>query len=1324
MSTVEEFLEKYSRGYKKKEEAPKAVKKTKVKSKTKVDTFLSQYSKSHKKSEPIPEPIDKPKKKKRRDTELEAIEHYIGKEESDAIRAEKAENIVDLFNILDNFLRPYYAVSAGIKQTVKEAKRERTSEPGSLERASEVMESGKRILSAEGRGLKREEKVWMRDIVKEISPETVKKFDEVAPWKLWGVDGLSIPGATYFLGEVAIDPLTYIPGGLFIKGARGVFNATVKGTTKLGHKTLGVAKTDAYLKKYADKWYEDMLPHVHLEPIFKRKRVQKGAGEFVTTPKGKKELGVKKVDTMDFIDDYIDIHQSTRSIREKQVKKAFTAPKRRAAVEKMTSLANRKEAKQAYEQMWKANDGAVDVYGDIYAKEMKMGVEDLLKFNKVDRLVVDALEEGRDALTKWELDEIYKVVDSMDNDGVLAITQKLIEEKGFGREVNKLINFEKRTAKILAKEKYNYADKVYTEAIKNLDVEARALHKTLKSDMGALGSLFEKEITNTTKVLKELTHDFSKFIGSDAAPQYAHQVKTRMGVLKERLGHMTKYGIDTTRDLHKLKKLHLPTNRINALVTTLEKQIGLMEKGAVKLTKKKLLKNITRINKTIRKELVDFKRGGMESYRRLGAEARKNKGLQKILLREFSERTAKLMRSKGQLRKFQKKNLLELNMAKQGKRIDKIAVAQKKRYMKMFNMYRNGVIQQRALKKFKDQRMDIYAKYVNEVPNPRVREFMWNARKILDDQAIDMAKNGFPINELLYAPRVLTRKSRSKLSKITGGRGTSTSFLKHRKFDKYTEYIKWSDSMGLKREDNLTYIIMEQLTKGDLAIAKKNLKDGMVARLGLKDAKHLPVDLSRGLDQLFKERMRIPLYSRLLNTTKFMLTVPNPAFHGRNMFGFPFLAATTAGMKAGFNPKNHLDAYLINRGKKGVISTPMGKLTFDEIRKHSDKTGYFSSSLMRGNMDRSFDIAFNQWNKKNPINYIRWGMHQMMAGSAHIEDCGRMGALVANLKSTRHFKKGMSKDAFIREGLKQAKKAMFDYNLMLSPADKMFDSMIGFWTFPRKNLPRQLVNMVNDPKQYAMMSRVMNKISRREMLSDEEVDALHDYEQDSLVLFGEVIGGVRDMTILGFTPMEEASRTINMVTSGDLRRTFGSRLTPVIGSFLDFWYGKDSFRGKEIGFSLPAKYTAVIPKAAWKPLGLTMKEVPAYRAGEQVGTQKKLFGDPNTIALITKVPIYSRQINDVANLVAYIKKGKTGAAILRATTGIRHGELDVPGREHFKKKKKRAIGVRKAKAKGAPEFRRLFVPKSEKAKKKKEAKKPKKKKDKSLEQLHKLLQDR
>lgn len=615
------------------------------------------------------------------------------------------------------------------------------------------------------------------------------------------------------------------------------------------------------------------------------------------------------------------------------------------------------------------------------------------------------------------------------------------------------------------------------------------------------------------------------------------------------------------------------------------------------------------------------------------------------------------------------------------------------KYYQAFRALQSGSKYQSFLQKNAKLKEDIFEKGLKELPEELhgpAKAF----RQVYDDYMEKGMKGDDPFlkgTSPLYAPREIQKKFLEEVTgKVpqfaSGGKG----FLKKRKFAKYDEFRSWVESNGGKTLDDSSILLMKYVKDFELNYAKHNVRSAIANQFNGE----VPVELQRSLNWMFnggRSKFENPvaeaafsMYGKALNASKVALTVINPAFHGRNFLGFPLLSATTAGMKHGLNPFNYRDAFRVKFGKKpGFITDKSGKkISHEEIRQGAEESGYFGASFTGGDVEVSGKMVLDRYGWNNPK---RW-MGEVFKFSMHSEDVGRYGALIANLKAGKPMK----------EALESAKSAMFDYNLINSPIDKALQGVFGFYTFSRKNAPQQVKTILNDPKQYAITAKILGKVSNRESLTDEELSLMDSWENETFKIFGDVVDGVREYTTLGFFPAEEAYQTINAILSKDVGKLSG-RVSPVAGAFLDWWYGKDSFYGRDFGNYLPNRYAEIIPKKLQETLGLTSRMKPKYRGGEVVGEEEVLYGDVDTVFMIRRLPLSSRFIADAAAALETGKvKGKPGAAALGYTTGIKAREMDIEKRKSQRKEKEEREIIKKAKSKGAAEFTRPYIPKWQK----------------------------
>ena len=620
---------------------------------------------------------------------------------------------------------------------------------------------------------------------------------------------------------------------------------------------------------------------------------------------------------------------------------------------------------------------------------------------------------------------------------------------------------------------------------------------------------------------------------------------------------------------------------------------------------------------------------------------------------------------------------------------EKEASVRQGKYYQAFRALQSGQKYQAFLQKNVKIKEEIFEKGLKELPEELhgpAKAF----RKVYDDYMAKGMSGDDPFLKgasPLYAPREIQKKFLEEVTgKVplfaSGGKG----FLKKRKFEKYDEFRSWVEANGGKTLDDSSLLLMKYVKDFEMNYAKHNVRSAIASKF----QGDVPPELQRALNWMYNggrtkfdnpvAEAAFSMYGKALNYTKIGLTIINPAFQGRNMLGFPLLSATTAGMKHGWNPFNYGDALRLKFGKKSKFITDKNgnKITDDEIRKAAEESGYFGASFTGGDVEVSGKMVLDRYGWANPK---RW-MGEVFKLSMHIEDTGRYGALIANLKAGKPMK----------EALDSAKAAMFDYNLINSPVDKALQGVFGFYSFSRRNLPHQLKTVLNDPKQYAITAKILGKVSNREALTEEELSYMDSWENETFKIFGDVVDGVREYTTLGFFPVEEAYQTINAITSGEASKLHG-RVSPVVGTFLDWYYGKDSFYGRDFGNYLPARYAQIIPKKLQEVFELTPRMKPKYRGGEIVGEEEVLYGDVDTIFMFRRIPLTSRTLNDIATALETAKiKGRPVDAAKGYFLGIKSRELDVENRKRQKEEREKAALTKKAKGRGAAEFTNPYVP--------------------------------
>lgn len=1196
-----------------------------------------------------------------KDPEAKAIDFYLNEVDKKKVLDKETSTVEDIADVLDNVNRLFYGVTAGTKAGIKAYQQGK----GLKEGASEV---GKAVV----RGVKREERSNFRDIYRMLDEKGLQDVEKDT-FKVFGVDALEMDQASlpFFAADVLLDPVTYIPFGLPLKLAKQGLVETAKGLQTAAKAVVGAEKVDKLISKAGDFYINTVAKYFNQKAIWK---------------------DINKEELFETIKNAKDIANA----------KAYRLGTEFSKIEDPSSLLGKRwmredEAKLIGDTFHQANDEAIRAYESAYSKKLGVNIEDFSKITNIDSLTDEITELSTKGVLSAEdkkaLDTaraaLGKNLDETKGRTAKLITQKILEKKQFRRLSDNIAKAESNATKDYAKARFNVARDLYKEGDDYLKAEMGRIDKVLKSDNKVATDLLSSEVDSISGLVKHTDNQFKTLFKGDAAA-ISKDVGSAFSKLKDRIAKLSSYQIETTKGLQGLRKSDVPLQRINSLVRGLEADVGREAVGAIDIKSEQLQKQISKGFKDIDRSLDEFRLARNRELLDFKGDTKAIDKFRQQIIGDYQGRLKTIIRDKRGLDKFYRSEIMAHELVK--RKADKFANRMGEKYYQTFSQISKGRIGQQVIQELHAERDVIFKKAMQSLPE-ELKPSAQLLRDTLDDYAEKMQKGEKPLLKgvsPLYMPRVIQKEFIDEISDtIPMFRGGQfKSFVKKRKFKYFDEYKKYVEGLGGKIENDAAVILTEYVKKADLSYAKHLVQDELDQAFKTIDDPKVRKRVKESLFYIYSDGATRPnsavwdavsnTYGKTLNAIKTGLTIINPAFHGRNILGFPFLAMTTAGMKNGLNPKNYMDAFLIKGGAKGTV----GKYTFDAVRKAAEESGYFSSSFTRGDIKKNINQLFGRYKLYDPR---RW-MAELFKLSADTEDIGRYGALVANLRDGRP----------MEEALAGAKKAMFDYNLINSPADKAIQGVLGFYTFSRRNIAQQFKTLLADPKQYAILTRALDRISNREAVSQEDLDLLGKFDKQSFKIFGEAIDGIREFKSLGFFPVEEAYQTLSSIKQGDVRQLLGSRLNPVLGDFLDWFYGKDSFTGKDFGNSLPVQYTKIIPQQLQKVLGLTKRPQSQYRAGEKVGTDEVLYGDPDTIFMIRNIPIGSRFINELATLVDNVNKGKVGTGVTQYATGIKTKELDREKLSAIKKMREKEALRKASKAKGAKEFRSIYVPKIQK----------------------------
>lgn len=1070
----------------------------------------------------------------------------------------------------------------------------------------------------------------LRDIARLVNPEFISELEKNGT-KIWGID-VDLGTPFFAVGTIAFDPINWIPFGFVGRLAKGAFSIFGKTAEIAAGAVIGTSRVAKIVDNASEAWLKTGARVFNSRQIWNAHR----------------ELG-------DAFDRFKDVTPKAEYLAGKATQEAVKVDKN-GFFRWLTTYARKADRESIGKVLHEASDDIEGALGNRYQETLKKELGTM--FPKVP---------------EYKLGELNESVFTG------APTTKLI---------NDLVRYEYKASKAGAIVRYRGARQIFKETSNKIGSEIDAIQAAKKGELKISYDIMKSSVDRSITAVKGL----QKAIKNSGQVTDAQLVEIVNG-LKEHIKDLGRYQMDWSGVL---KKGARSLERYKDIQSKMQDLIAASSRSAIEGTRfagKEVIEQIDNLAKDIRMfgKLQSVELSG------IGKALKFNKGLNNQIESKFSEKLVELTDKKANIEKWFREESVFFEGSKR---------VLKKEADKTFNTYNKqvgeivaGGLKQKVMQGFAVERAEILAKHLSELPK-EMQPVAYNVVNFFDEWKSKLIKEGIFKGDLpaFYFPRKMTKESLDEVFagayKVPSG-GGGGSFRYQRHFKTAKEFSEYAASQGGKVENDVAAVMFDYAKSGEMLLAKNSLHKEVFSRLGVEDMdglrKRFP-QMAKQLDYLFNNKlfdvnnsvleMGFKAYGTMLNAMKIGLTVINPMFIGRNILGMPFLASTTAGFKNGMNVFNYSTAFMIKNGMEGKL----GKYSYEAIRNAIEESGYFATSWTRGATKESLKMMLGDYNFFNPMDIVKYPFAKIFHLNSYIEDLGRSGALVANLRSGKT----------LEEALVAGKKAMFDYNLSNSPADKVLQSIFGFYVWPRRNLPMQIATLFNDPKQYEIVRQILDKVSLREKVTDEEMDAIKDYDRTTLKWFGKVVDGVREYYTLGFHPMEQAYQTWNTVTNGDWRKGLASQVNPVLGAMMDFYYSKDSFYGKDFGYSLPSKYTELMPEKYWKIAGFTLKEKPKYKAGEVVGTEKVLYGDPDTISVIRRFPIGGRFISELAEYLKakHEQKGKPG--LLKYLSGIRRGEADIEASKFARGRQAEDIMMKEAQKKGAPVFKKIFIPKNEK----------------------------
>lgn len=287
---------------------------------------------------------------------------------------------------------------------------------------------------------------------------------------------------------------------------------------------------------------------------------------------------------------------------------------------------------------------------------------------------------------------------------------------------------------------------------------------------------------------------------------------------------------------------------------------------------------------------------------------------------------------------------------------------------------------------------------------------------------------------------------------------------------------------------------------------------------------------------------------------KTMVTGYFPAFHVRNFISGIVQNYQVIGSQA-LNPVNWKTAGRVLKSSDDIIMNVKGhKLTGKELFEPFNNR-FKGSSRYMADLGSSIDLLDNGMFKPGKA-LAKKVNNKARAMGDFVETTQKAVAYSAEVRMG--LSKGLTPKKAIKDALKKAEEAGFDYSKVTPFEAKVMRRVIPFYTFGRKNAELQLKTLYKNPE------RILNQVKFASMLSqffggkspnEEDLKGLPSWARDGL---GFNLGDNKFVTQFGL-PLEEFLGRVN-----EPFKTTTSSLNPIIKYPTEAKLGFDFFRGKDI----------------------------------------------------------------------------------------------------------------------------------------------------------------
>lgn len=423
-------------------------------------------------------------------------------------------------------------------------------------------------------------------------------------------------------------------------------------------------------------------------------------------------------------------------------------------------------------------------------------------------------------------------------------------------------------------------------------------------------------------------------------------------------------------------------------------------------------------------------------------------------------------------------------------------------------------------------------------------------------------------------------------------------------------------------------------------------------------------------------------------------------FHVRNYMSGMIQNYEVLGAAA-FNPKNiavgQKIAYLMGKGElpSGTIELAGKTFKFETIMKEfvdrfSGDTFYNTDFMMA--IDKGVELKqvakiFGKQRIKETIKTAGLGQEAIPFKIAK-----GIGQFIEHQQKATAYITGLSQGKTVKEALKLAERAGFDYRALTRFESQIMRRIIPFYSFTRKNIELQLRTLGENPERINHVLRFFGSMG--ESISEEEKQALPDFIKESIgIKLEDTPEGLKQYVSSFGTPIEAFTQLFG---SNPILRAI-STMNPILKVPVEIGIGKDSFRQRDLKDVYNANEYKLAPQII-KDL-LDIKEVPKdilkknEKTGklDKVGERMTYVADPVRL-LIARSLFTSRGVSYLDQVFSDDLQGLV--KVLKTTTGIKPQQVDIEMQKAFKEKgQKRELEDLLIRTGEVRKFERIYKPK-------------------------------